>query len=260
MRPRSTVVGSMPIPGVKSGRGDRATVRCAQPLHEIRGTLSTMSADEPRTIVTAPADSPVSHLSPGTRIGRYQLVELLGEGGMGVVYRAHDPYLSRDIALKLIIGRVGAADAATFQARLLREAQALAKLSHPNVVAAFDVGSHDDSVFIAMELIEGASLPVWLETPRSRSEVIRVLVQAARGLAAAHAVGLLHRDFKPENVMVSSDGRARVLDFGLARMASDRDDSALVPTQRTAASSVAEDSYVEFLSVDLSVTGLVVGT
>jgi hypothetical protein len=219
-----------------------------------------MSAAESPTIVTAPLDGPVSHLSPGTRIGRYQLVEIIGEGGMGVVYRAHDPYLSRDIALKLIIGRARAADAAMFQARLLREAQALARLSHPNVVAAFDVGSYDDGVFIAMELIEGASLPVWLEVPRSRSEVIRVLVQAGRGLSAAHAVGLLHRDFKPENVMVSPDGRVRVLDFGLARMAGDREDDALLPPERTAEPPGAEDGYLEFLSVDLSATGTVMGT
>src|SRR5262245_5423917 len=98
-----------------------------------------MSAGESPTIVTAPSEPSTSRLPPGTRIGRYQLLEVLGEGGMGIVYRAHDPYLSRDLALKLITGTPGAAHAATFQARLLREAQALAKLSHPNVVAAFDV-------------------------------------------------------------------------------------------------------------------------
>jgi hypothetical protein len=159
-------------------------------------------------------------LAPGVAVGRYELVELLGSGGMGSVYRAHDPQLSRDIALKVLHplypGQGGGSD---YHHRLLREAQALAKLSHPNVVAAFDVGTHGSVVFVAMELVRGESLRSWLLAPRSPSEVIRVLIAAGRGLVAAHTAGVLHRDFKPGNVMVSPDGRVRVVDFGLARLA-----------------------------------------
>lgn len=153
-------------------------------------------------------------------IGRYELVELLGSGGMGSVYRAHDPHLSRDIALKVLHAEgANARSGSDYRHRLLREAQVLARLSHPNVVAAFDVGTFEQAVFVAMELIEGESLRSWLHTRRSLGEVLRVLIAAGRGLVAAHAAGVLHRDFKPANVMVSPDGRVRVVDFGLARAA-----------------------------------------
>ena len=159
-------------------------------------------------------------LAPGAVVGRYELGELLGSGGMGSVYRAHDPHLSRDVALKVLHQRHAAErEGGEYRRRLLREAQALAKLSHPNVVAAFDVGTYGDVVFVAMELVHGESLRSWLLEPRRQSEVLSVLIAAGRGLCAAHAAGVLHRDFKPANVMVSPDGRVRVVDFGLARLA-----------------------------------------
>ncbi len=155
-------------------------------------------------------------LASGTRIGRYVVLELLGRGGMGVVYRAWDPELTRAVALKLVDAphRVGPA----VRERLLREAQALAQLSHPNVVTIHDVGTTPDALFIAMECVDGQTAIAWLrERPRGVREILGVYLDAGEGLAAAHAVGLIHRDFKPANVVIGVDGRARVLDFGLAR-------------------------------------------
>jgi serine/threonine protein kinase len=161
-------------------------------------------------------------LARGTTVGRYLLLDLLGEGGMGVVYKAYDPELGRPIALKLL---QTASDASTRQRdRLLREAQALARLQHPNVIAVHDVGLHSweggADVFIAMEFVEGQNVRQWLKAkPRGRAEILEVFLAAGEGLAAAHRAGLVHRDFKPDNVMVGDDGRVRVLDFGLARAA-----------------------------------------
>ncbi|HEY5946930.1 MAG TPA: serine/threonine-protein kinase [Kofleriaceae bacterium] len=153
---------------------------------------------------------------PNVLVGRYEIIEELGQGGMGVVYRARDRQLSRDVAIKLV--HTTGADSETLAARLMREAQALAQLSHPNVVAVYDVGRSLDGVFVAMELISGVAADIWLNDKKPPwPEVLRVFLDAARGLAAAHAVGLIHRDFKPANLILGSDGRVRVLDFGLAR-------------------------------------------
>lgn len=163
-----------------------------------------------------------STLVPGTRVGRYVISVKLAQGGMGVVYRAHDPELGRDVALKLVRVRAGADSLVIARERLLREAQALAQIAHPNVIAVHDVGTHGRDVFIAMELVAGESLRVWSAArPRTWREIVKVLLAAARGLAAAHAAGMVHRDVKPDNVMVGADGRVRVLDFGLARGAGD---------------------------------------
>ncbi len=190
----------------------------SSPIGEAAASRS--SAATPASFSAARPMASEQALSPGFAVGRYEIVELLGSGGMGSVYRAHDPHLSRDIALKVLhqrhaLERVGS----EYRHRLLREAQALAKLSHPNVVAAFDVGTLQDVVFVAMELVQGESLRDWLRMRPSQRDVLRVLIAAGRGLVAAHAAGVLHRDFKPGNVMVSPDGRVRVVDFGLARSA-----------------------------------------
>ncbi|MBL8624886.1 MAG: serine/threonine protein kinase [Myxococcales bacterium] len=171
-----------------------------------------------------------STLVPGTRVGRYVIHAKLAQGGMGVVYRAHDPELGRDVALKLVRVRAGADSLAIARERLLREAQALAQIAHPNVIAVHDVGAHDRDVFIAMELVEGTSLRAW-SAARSRPwrELLTTLIAAARGLAAAHAAGVVHRDVKPDNVIVGADGRVRVLDFGLARGAGDGSDLGVTP-------------------------------
>jgi tetratricopeptide (TPR) repeat protein len=150
------------------------------------------------------------------RIGRYTVLRALGAGGMGVVYLAEDPQLDRQVALKLL--RPGA-QGADEQARLLREAQAMARLSHPNVIAVHDVGFAGGRVFVAMEYVDGGTLSAWLrERPRPVREILRAFLAAGQGLSAAHAAGLVHRDFKPDNVLVGSDGRVRVTDFGLARL------------------------------------------
>ena len=156
-------------------------------------------------------------LERGQNVDRYIVVSTLGGGGMGVVYAAYDPHLDRKIALKLMrTGEAGGRDSAGAQ-DLLREAQAMARLSHPNTVPIYDVGTFRGAVFIAMELVEGSSLKGWLrEKPRSWREGIRAFLEVGRGLAAAHAVGLVHRDFKPDNVLLGRDGRFRVTDFGLA--------------------------------------------
>jgi tetratricopeptide (TPR) repeat protein len=151
------------------------------------------------------------------RVGRFVVLETLGAGGMGVVHAAYDPRLDRKIALKLVKPEVAAAGT-NGEARLLREAQAMARLSHPNVVQIHEVGAWEGRVFIAMELVAGRSLATWLEVqPRGWREVVHMFAEAGRGLAAAHAAGMVHRDFKPENVLVGDDGRVRVTDFGLAR-------------------------------------------
>jgi eukaryotic-like serine/threonine-protein kinase len=150
-------------------------------------------------------------------IGRYILRERLGAGGSGVVHRAHDPQLGRDVALKVLAAGASSAQGAT-PGRWMREAKAMARLSDPNVVTVYDAGTWADSVFIAMELVEGRTLREWLrEEARSVPAIVDALVAAGRGLAAAHAVGLVHRDFKPANVLVGHDGRVRVTDFGLAQ-------------------------------------------
>lgn len=154
-------------------------------------------------------------LAPGTKVDRYLLASTLGAGGMGIVYSAYDTELDRKVAIKFV--RADASDPDNGQARLYREAQALAKLAHPNVVTIHDVGVHEGQVWIAMEFVAGQTLRAWATTAARRwPELLRVLINAGRGIAAAHAVGLVHRDLKPENVMIARDGRVRVMDFGLA--------------------------------------------
>lgn len=145
-----------------------------------------------------------------TRIGRFRLLECIGRGGMGVVWSARDEELDRTVAIKLLRPEFSGRDVTS-------EARALARLSHPNVVSVFDIGVHGEQRFIAMEYIRGQTLRAWQQAPRGTSEVIAQFLEAGQGLAAAHAVGLVHRDFKPDNVLVGDDGRPRVLDFGLAR-------------------------------------------
>jgi tetratricopeptide (TPR) repeat protein len=158
-------------------------------------------------------------LDRGDAVGRYVVLGRVGSGGMGVVYAAYDPELDRKVALKLLKAW-GSGDGTRGHRRLLREAQAMARLSHPNVITVHDVGEHRGSVFVAMEFVEGRTLGAWLaERTRPVREVLDVMLRAGQGLSAAHAAGLVHRDFKPDNVMVGDDGRVRVMDFGLARSA-----------------------------------------
>ena len=198
------------------------------------------------------------YLARGTLVGRYVVLDVLGEGGMGVVYSAFDPELDRKVAIKLLQTRAGGSTAAgDHKAWLVREAQALARLSHPNVVAVYDVGTvNEDQVFVAMELVEGVTLREWLKSePRPWREVLPVLVAAGAGLAAAHEAGLVHRDFKPDNVLAARDGRPRVMDFGLARLrrASTHDDE----PKRTSDLAIEARSP---LSEQLTIAGAMLGT
>jgi tetratricopeptide (TPR) repeat protein/predicted Ser/Thr protein kinase len=177
---------------------------------EARPTASDHSQSDP--------PKPAGELKRGDSIGRYIVLEELGRGGMGIVFRAYDPELDRKVALKVLRGVSPYGPGADARSTLVREAQALAKLSHPNVISIHDVGTHDEEVFMAMELVRGTSLDRWIDQEtRSWREVRDVFLSAGRGLAAAHEVGLIHRDFKPANVLVGDDGRVRVVDFGLAR-------------------------------------------
>jgi len=152
----------------------------------------------------------------GTTLGRYVIERRLGQGGMGAVYAARDPELDRKVALKLL--HPGLAEPGSqARARLRREAQSLARLSHPAVVGIHDVGTAGDHVFIAMELVEGSTLSQWLDRARRTvPQILEVFVRAGEGLAAAHRAGLVHRDFKPDNVIVKGPGDLHLIDFGLA--------------------------------------------
>jgi len=204
---------------------------------------------------TLPARSRGRSLTRGATIGRHLVLHKLAAGGMGVVYAAYDPELDRKVALKLLLPQTRGAGAGGSRRRdrLLREAQALAKLAHPNVVVIHDVGATNEQVWLAMEFVEGQTLKAWLRTPRAWREVLAVMRGAGEGLAAAHAAGLLHRDFKPDNVMIGDDGRVRVMDFGLARAHVERgsldDDGSDAPPLATSS-----------LSTRLTQAGTVVGT
>jgi len=184
---------------------------------------------DPISTVRETAEPPVGAASPpgaGSTVGRYRLLHLVGRGGMGEVYAAHDPKLDRKVAIKILRADTYADDVES--ARLLREAQSVARLSHPNLVTVYDVGTAGGRLFLAMELIEGETLASWLDGKRrSRADIVRVFTMAGRGLAAAHRAGVVHRDFKPQNVMVADDGTARVMDFGLAALGEARNEPRL---------------------------------
>ncbi|HEY6175615.1 MAG TPA: serine/threonine-protein kinase, partial [Kofleriaceae bacterium] len=147
-------------------------------------------------------------------MAHYAVVRPIGQGAMGMVYEAIDQRLSREVALKLVLPELVPSERG--KSRLVREARAMAKISHPNVVAVYDVGETGGVVYIAMEFVRGVTLRRWLAAPRSLAEILDVFLQAGAGLLAAHRADIIHRDFKPDNVLVGEDGRARVLDFGLA--------------------------------------------
>jgi predicted Ser/Thr protein kinase len=187
------------------------------------------------------------HAVPVT-IGRFRVLRPLGAGGMSFVYAAYDEKLDRRIALKLLRG----GETPDSQPRLLREAQAMARLAHPNVVAVHEVGTWNDQVYVAMEFVKGRDLRTWLaEAPQHHADVVEVFTAAGRGLAAAHHAGIVHRDFKPANVLLGDDGRVRVVDFGLARTGNE---------QLPDLSHTRLPAPITSLSTSLTMTGALVGT
>ena len=155
-------------------------------------------------------------VAPGTRLGPYEVTPILGSGGMGEVYRARDPRLQRDVAIKVI--REGLLAEPEARRRFRGEATALSRVNHPNVASVFDVGEHAEMDFLVMELIPGESLADRLRTgPIPAAELVPLALQLAEGLAAAHDAGIVHRDLKPANVRVTPEGRLKLVDFGLAR-------------------------------------------
>ena len=171
---------------------------------------------EPEATLMDDGPAPAKELAPGQRVGRYFLLEPLGRGGMGVVYLGYDPELHRRVAVKVLHQREGGS--IVNPRRLLREAQALAQVSHPNLVQVYDVGTVEGRVFMAMEVVPGRPLSKWFKDRPPWRAVLEVMVAAGRGLVAAHQAGIVHRDFKPGNVILGDDGSVRVLDFGLARV------------------------------------------
>jgi tetratricopeptide (TPR) repeat protein len=206
------------------------------------GQCRALVAEVARDPEAAPADD-WDHVPIGAQLGRYRITAVLGAGAMGCVLAATDPELGRTVALKLL--RASGGVAAELRPRLLREAQALARLSHPNVVTVHDVGSFGPQIFVALEWVDGGTLSDWLRERRTRRAIVDAFRQAGEGLAAAHAVGLVHRDFKPDNVLVGKDGRVRVTDFGLALHVGAETAPAALPAQA---------------ALRLTSTGLVVGT
>ncbi len=185
-----------------------------------------------------------------SRIGRFFVLRRIGAGGMGRVFLGYDEELGRKLAIKLLHGDADR----EVRARLLREAQALARLSHPHVVTIYEVGEEADGIYLAMEYVEGETLRRWVqEEPRSSSSILAQYLQAGHGLAAAHRTGILHRDFKPDNAIVGRDGRVRVLDFGLARS-----ERALAQSEDACEARTTHD--MGDLNVQMTVVGRVVGT
>jgi hypothetical protein len=192
----------------------------------------------------------------GAAVGRYRLGRVLGRGGMGVVHEAFDPVLERKVALKLVRPEfAGDSEGGERTERLLREARALAALAHPNVVAVHDAGVVDGRVFVAAELVTGRTVTAWVaEEAPGLEAVVDVYVQAARGIEAAHRAGIVHRDIKPDNIMVGDDGRVWVADFGLATAGSARD------SIRALATTIESGDAQALGEVDLTITGALMGT
>jgi serine/threonine protein kinase len=231
--------------------GSLAVARGAATPPTLPGDLGgTLSEADPAPVEGD--DLQIGGLRRGAAIGRFVMLELLGSGGMGEVFLCYDPELDRRVAVKLLRpirgGRAGEAPA-----RLLREARAIARLSHPNVVTVHDVALWEGRVFLAMEYVAGPTLTAWArDHVGETAEIVAVYRRAGEGLAAAHRAGLVHRDFKPDNVLVAEGGRPRVLDFGIARADESADD---VPVLSSSSALAVIDP-----AIDLTSTGMLLGT
>lgn len=213
---------------------------------EMAATLEGAAAEQ---TLPAPDRVRVGFAAP-RHVGRFLLLRLLGSGGMGAVYAAFDERLDRRVAIKLL--HEDGSQSSLQRERVLREAQAMARISHANVVPIYEVGEVDDQIFIAMEFVEGITLKEWQRLkPRPWQDVLRMYLQAGEGLRAAHDAGLIHRDFKADNVLIGKDERPRVADFGLARLGAGRP----LPSASEPASPSGER-----LATPLTVAGAISGT
>ena len=208
--------------------------------------------DSPRRTLGAPqSGTPREADGLPTAIGRFRVLRRLGVGGMGVVFAGYDLELDRKVAIKLLL--IDRGEGSIGRTRLLREAQAMARLSHPNVIPIYEVGTFTGQIYLAMEFVQGLTLEAWqAERRRPWPELLAMYLQAARGLAAAHAAGLVHRDFKPDNALVGADGRLRILDFGLATRGG--------LTERSAPATEAEAMLTSALDQSITRVGSVMGT
>ncbi len=247
-------MGSTGASGVEGPRAEVGPSGSLGPSVEVPVPFDPVDPDDQARVYEALFGEP----PPAEHLGRYAVLGTLGRGAMGTVYEAFDRSLDRRVALKVLHNHLGEQQ----RGRLEREALALAKLSHPNVVQVYEVGESEGRAFIAMELVQGSSLREWMgrEPQPGWRECVDVFVQAGRGLAAAHARGLIHRDFKPDNVLVGTDDRVRVADFGLARPAEfpSHDDLKTTLEQPSARRS-GDDSRSEG-QAPMTKTGAVLGT
>jgi eukaryotic-like serine/threonine-protein kinase len=220
-----------------------------------------MDVDPSARTEAGAAGGVASDLTPGASIGKYRLDRVLGSGGMGVVWAAFDPDLERPVAIKVLRSIDGVV---TLRTRLLREARAMARLKHPNILTVYEVGTDRNRDYIAMELIDGADLDAWLRTRPPRAEILAALFAAGRGLVAAHDAGLIHRDLKPHNILRGRDGSVYVTDFGLARGQIEEGAEVVQQPIAVAATAVASGSYPRgvdsVLDSPLTQTGVLIGT
>lgn len=250
-----------PCPATASGLAREYGLEMGTVLRIARSEGFVLDEGEPEPLELTVSDIEVLDDDPeikkGSKIGRYELLEKLGEGGMGVVYVAYDPTLNRRIAIKLLrpdLSEVSDEHPHDARRRILREAQAMAQVSsHPNIVPVYDVGTYGERVFIAMEYVEGRPINDFIETRKlDWREIRKLYLDAAKGLMAAHAQGLVHRDFKPDNVLVDNDFRVKVMDFGLARS------SGKAGMSMIAGAAPVRDNVS--LNETLTVTGQIMGT
>lgn len=227
--------------------------KCSELLVQLaRVQRNALDADAPTEIPARAgmrSDDGV-HIDIGTRVDQYRVLRLIGEGGMGQVFAAEDSTLGRDVAIKAVRPRHASRDP-QWTVRLVREAQAMAQLVHPNVLTVYGAGTHGADAYFAMELVDGETLGQWMVgEERSWREVLQIFIAAGRGLAAAHDAGLVHRDFKPSNVLVSRDDRVLVTDFGLVAQAGEE------PSSVSGSAEIGASSW----DADLTETGVLLGT
>ncbi|MBL9099398.1 MAG: protein kinase [Myxococcales bacterium] len=262
-QPRDTPVtpvaglpAAAPVRPLRRARGDEVPAPANRDTPETTPMASAPTPLEGDHAVPPPPPEPET--MPGS-IGRYVVLKRLGSGGMGVVYAAYDEELGRKVALKVLRTRVTQSKRETAKQRLKREAQSMARLSHPNVVGIYDVGTTlEDQVYVVMEFVHGTTLTRWLQAERRTwPQVLEVYVQAGRGLCAAHKAGIIHRDFKPDNVLIDREGRVRVVDFGLARADGG---SGAFPRPDTYADAIKPMASSSMLNMRITRTGGMTGT